>query len=42
LCFVEEFVHHFWDEGDEIKTSKIVSEIVPNVGYDKVTGNYKL
>jgi len=40
ICITEELVHHFWNISDEIETSRIVCEIVPNLSYDKSTGNY--
>lgn len=40
VCVLEELVHHFWDTGDEIEVSRIVCEMLSEVGYDKTTGNY--
>lgn len=40
VVLVEEMVHHFWDTKDEILVSKIVSECVPNVDYNRENGNY--
>lgn len=40
VIIVEEFVHHFWDESDEILVSKIVCECVPGVDYSRENGNY--
>ncbi|USK48853.1 hypothetical protein LIT38_20300 [Bacillus sp. CMF12] len=31
ICVVEEFVHHFWNESDEVETSRIVSSLIPGV-----------
>lgn len=40
VVVLEEMVHHFWDESDEIEASRIVCEMLENVDYDTVTGNY--
>ena len=31
ICCVEEFVHHFWSERDEVETSKIVCTLIPEL-----------
>lgn len=40
ICVLEEFVHHFWDETDEIETSKIVCEFFSDLDYNRETGHY--
>ncbi|OME41434.1 hypothetical protein [Paenibacillus odorifer] len=40
VVIVEELVHHFWDENDEIEVSRIVCECVPDVDYNRENGNY--
>lgn len=35
ICIVEEFVHYFWLEHDEIKTSRIVCSIIPGLTCDE-------
>ncbi|MGF9603567.1 hypothetical protein ABEW95_17405 [Bacillus subtilis] len=40
ICILEEFVHHFWNESDEIETSKIVCEFFSDLDYNRETGHY--
>jgi len=40
ICLLEEFVHHFWDTTDEIKTSEIVCQFIDGLDYDRKTGAY--
>lgn len=42
ICLLEEFVHHFWDEQNEIETSRIVCSFFNGLDYDKSTGQYKI
>jgi hypothetical protein len=40
ICLTEELVHHFWDTPNEAEVSKVVSELIPGIGFDPLTGKY--
>ncbi|MBM6602205.1 hypothetical protein [Priestia megaterium] len=41
ICIVEELVHHFWDEDDELEVSRIVCTLIDELDYNPETGAYK-